>query len=349
MKFLLHTQIGIEKIAKIELFSKFKSLFSLDFIGYVPHKNGIILIDWRSDFINFHFNKLGSVEDVFLILNYAGDISPNIDLYGIKRYVDINNLSEIISSYLKINKFRDKFLTCRLVVRKKSPHKFRRVDLQNRIQNILSKVKNIRIVQEEGHKEIWVTLVKNRLIIGLRLTDKNMRHRLYKQVGVPGSLRPTVAFSMAFVSNVLRNHVIWDPFCGAGTICCELLENFRFKKLICSDISEDAVNITKTNIQNCKNYDRFKSKLSIKQKDFFASKDYADMIITNLPFGKKYLVNHSEFIPNFIDKINKIPNLKKLTIIYPDKLKIDGWQLIKKYKLKILGFDCYMQVHKKLT
>lgn len=350
MKFLLHTQIGIEKITKVELISKFKSLFSFDYIGYIPHKNGLVQIDWKSDFDKFNFAKLGSVEDVFLILSYVGGIPIHINLNSIKHFIDLDSFKKWLYFCFehkllpKTNKFK-----FRLVVRKKSPHNFRRIDLQNYLLKILSIDKNIEILNEDGHPEIWVTLVKNRLVIGFRLTDRYMRHRYYKKEGIPGSLRPSIAFSMAFISNIHKKDVIWDPFCGAGTICCEVLENFKFKKIICSDISDIAINTTKTNLKGCLMYRKYSSKISVKQNNFFDSKDYANIIITNLPFGNKYPIDTSSFISNFNYKINNIKNLRKVTFLYSDKLNLNGWQLVKIFKLKVLGFDCYLQVHNKIN
>lgn len=350
MKFLLHTQIGIEKVAKIELFDKFKGLFSLDYVGFVPRRNGLVQIDWRSE--NYLLlDKLGTVEDVFGVLYYKGDIPYSATLKKLEKYIQIDEIKRNLSIFneyykLKFGKVIKSSTEFRLITRKKSPNAFRRVDLHLFLTSILERNK-IYITEKEGGPEIWCTLVKNRLIIALRLTDSLMRHRDYKIKNVEGSLRPTVAYAMAYLTKIRYKDVVWDPFCGAGTIACEILRNFKFKRMICSDISDEAVQACKFNLAYVSEFDKYKSKFSFKVEDFFASKYYANLIITNLPFGRKY-----ECVPDFIDRfnerINSVNNLRKVTILYSDKLKLHGWQLIKKFRVKLLGRRCYLQVHSRL-
>lgn len=347
MKFLLQTQIGVEKITIRELESKIKNTYSIDFVGFVPHKNGIVQLDWR-DNKPFDYQNLGTVEDVFFVVDYVKNIPSTIQAKDIVKFIDSKGLRSNIDYFFDVLNPFSKDKKFRFVVRKKSTHGFRRIDLQEIIKSFFNKkIKRVEITTEEGVKEIWVTLLKNRLIIAIRLTTKIQRQGKYKTQGIPGALRPTVAYAMNFISEVRSNDVVWDPFCGSGTIPCEMVEHFKFKRMICSEISENAILITKSNLENVENYKRIKSKVSLRVEDFFASKSYADLIITNLPFGVQHSMDE-DFVPRFIDKIQSIKNLRQITILFPGLINIPGWQRTGKFHLQVKGRHCILQVLRKL-
>ncbi len=347
MKFLLQTQIGIEKITKLELEEKYRKCFSIDQLGYVPRRNGFLIIDWRGKFQKF-WDELNSIEDAFFVLEYIKDVSKYFSLKDVIKKIDKEKIASHLKFILDQNTFVDKSLNFRIITRKKSLHNFRRVDLEEGLKNFFrSKLPKIKINDDENNKEIWLTLVKNRLIIALRLTDKTKRHRFYKQENILGSVRPSVAFSMAYVSDIESKYIIWDPFAGAGTIPCEILLNFKFKKLLIGDIDENALEKTQNNLKQIHIYDRLKPKIYIRLEDFFLSKRHANKIITNPPFGDKH-IQSDNFEEKFVEKINNIPNLQMVTLLYPKILKIPNWQLTRKFKLKILGKEAYIAVYKKL-
>ncbi len=362
MKFLLQTQIGIEAITELELEKKFKSKYSMDYIAFVPHKNGLVQIDCpepsvtgsqkgnlQRPGIDLDFYKdLGTVEDAFYILDYVKDIPKESTTRDLLRKLDINKIKKNLDFYFdKLNNF-DNLGDFRFVTRKKAVNDFRRVDLNRDIKTFFERnISRVKVTEEEGVKEIWTTLVKNRLIIGVRLTNKAKRHGYYKTSMVHGSLRPTVANAMAFVSDIYSKDSIWDPFCGAGTIPCELIENFKFGKLICSDISEDAINATTENLGNTKGFKQFKSKVALKVQDFFESKDYAATIISNLPFGTQYSFG-ADFKNKLARKFNEVKDLGQITLLFTEVLEIPNFQLTRKFELEVLGHHCFILVYKKV-
>jgi len=348
MKFLLHTQIGVENITAIELENKFKSKFSLDYVGYIPHKNGIVQIDWRSNTENdnFPYNDLGTIEDAFLVLDYVPNINESHDLKSIYKKLDKDKINRGIQYYFD-NLAPDKAPEIRFVTRKKAAHDFRRIDLQDSIKSFFDRnVSRVQVTSKEGHKEIWTTLVKNRLIVAIRLTTKEMRQGYYKTASVEGSLRPSVAYAMAYLADVTSKSVIWDPFCGAGTIGCEISDHFKFKKLINSDISQEALVSAQENFKNLKSFKTNKGKISFRNEDFIESKSYADILITNLPFGNRYAIDEN-FVGDFWNKVNDIDQIKQVVILYPDLVEFAGWQLTRKFPLQILGFSAYLCVYKR--
>ncbi len=71
--------------------------------------------------------------------------------------------------------------------------------------------------------EIWLTIHGATAVCGMRLSDRTMRHRTYKHVHLPASLRPTVAAAMVRLAGAKPKQLVLDPMCGAGTILAELL------------------------------------------------------------------------------------------------------------------------------
>ena len=82
-----------------------------------------------------------------------------------------------------------------------------------------------------------------------------------------------------------ENTILWDPFCGAGTIPITALLYFNIKKVICSDISGTAIEKCKKNL-DASNISQDKCMIFRSSiKDIKLNKQNIDRIITNLPFG----------------------------------------------------------------
>lgn len=355
MKYFLQTQIGVENITEVELERKFKGQYSLDYVGFVPHKNGIVQIVAGDELrhsskrlpLDFYKN-LHTIEDAFFVLDYVKDIEPQQGTKDITKKFNIPEIKKNLDFFFdNLNPF-DAKADFRLVVRKKAPNEFRRIDLQNEVTKFFSNhIPRAKITLEEGTKEIWVTHIKNRLVIAIRLTTKEKRQGYYKTATVHGSLRPSVAYSMAMLAEIDSGKSVWDPFCGAGTIGCEISEHFKFKKLINSDISEEALSAAKENFLNLKSYKSTKAKISFRKEDFFESQNYANVIISNLPFGKQYETD-TNFIPRFVEKIQTIKDLDTVMLLHPALFNIPGFQLVSKFKIDLLGHECYLQRHRKI-
>ncbi len=89
---------------------------------------------------------------------------------------------------------------------------------------------------------------------GLRLSDRNMRHRKYKSEHLPASLRPTVAAAMVRLADVKPRQVLLDPMCGAGTILAEQLAMGRHDqgakvRVLGGDIDHTALRLAEVNLR----------------------------------------------------------------------------------------------------
>lgn len=181
----------------------------------------------------------------------------------------------------------------------------------------------------------------------------------------PGSLHPKVARALANISEIKKNDVLLDPFCGTGGF---LIETGLMKiKSIGYDISNNMAKGCRENLKyfNIKN-SRIKIQNALNINDRF---DYA---VTDLPYGlnsnaylqfnKKSISKKSNKINLKINKKNAIKNLghfylrflkelrkslkKKAVIVFPSF--VDYRKLLKKSGFKIeREFSIY--VHRSLS
>src|SRR5690606_711956 len=98
---------------------------------------------------------------------------------------------------------------------------------------------------------------------------------------------------------------------------------------------------------NLKSFKSTKGKISFRQEDFFESNNYANVIISNLPFGKQYEMD-TEFVPKIVEKIQTIHDLESVILLHPVLFNIPAFQLVSKFKIQLLGYECYIQRHKKI-
>jgi 23S rRNA G2445 N2-methylase RlmL len=169
--------------------------------------------------------QLRTTEDVFL-LGWGTDklTHRTEDLDRIRRWtahdVDWNRLLSIHHRLRPKPKGKP---TYHLVTQMSGKHVYRRVDARKAlIQGLAGKLPaSWKLAEENAAVEIWLTILGGTAVCGLRLSDRTMRHRTWKQEHLPASLRPTLAAAMVRLAEVKPNQVVLDPMCGAGTILAE--------------------------------------------------------------------------------------------------------------------------------
>lgn len=83
--------------------------------------------------------------------------------------------------------------------------------------------------------------------VGVRLGDKPLHRRAYKNTHVRGSLKPPVAFALLTLARAAPDARLLDPCCGAGTI---LIEGARLGATVLGgDLAPDALAAAQENIQ----------------------------------------------------------------------------------------------------
>src|SRR5262245_46684865 len=188
-------------------------------------RTGPGLVVFRVPEVDRSLLRLRTTEDVFLLawgtdkLTYRAE-----DLDRIRRWTakeaDWQNLLRLHHAIRPKPKGKP---TYRLVTQMTGRHGYRRVDAREALaKGLAGKLPaSWRHAEENASVEIWLTIHEATAVCGLRLSDRTMRHRTYKDEHLPASLRPTLAAALVRLADVRPGQVVLDPMCGAGTILAE--------------------------------------------------------------------------------------------------------------------------------
>jgi tRNA (guanine6-N2)-methyltransferase len=233
----------------------------------------------------------------------------------------------------------------RVVSQKTGTHDFRRKDAGQAIEHALQKVmpRGIRWVKDDADIEIWLWLNGGELLIGLRLSDASMRHRLYKHEHLPASLRPSVAAAMTMLARPTEQDIVLDPLCGAGTILIERGLQSPYDRLIGGDIRVEAMQMAR---RNAKAADVLASWREWDARDLPLEDASVTRIISNLPFGKQ--IGSREENVSLYEQLSQefarvlAPGGLAVTLTSDDRLwdgvlRAQGWKISKKIVLVLLG------------
>lgn len=217
----VQTLPGFEPIAWLEIRARLQRAAHKG-QAFAEEKNGIVFFEHRgahSDALT-----LRTVEDVFLQAARQEGLSRDYkDLRGIAHELGEGAaIDTALREWLDASGMRLP-VTVRIVARKTGDHAYRRVDVETAaIKAMQARYGSaLHFVEDRAALEIWVNVLGSLLLIGLRLSDRSMRHRDYKGEHLAASLRPSAAAAMVFLSDPQPEDVFVDPTCGAGTLLAE--------------------------------------------------------------------------------------------------------------------------------
>jgi tRNA (guanine6-N2)-methyltransferase len=194
-------------------------------LGGEVKRTGPGLVIFRVPQFDESLLHLRSVEDVFVLAWGTNELTHRAeDLDRIRRWTahdaDWNRLLQIHHSLRPKPKGKP---TYHLVAQKTGEHVYRRVDAQKAMsQGLAGKLPaSWRYADENAAVEIWLTIHGGMAVCGLRLSDRTMRHRTWKQEHTRASLRPTLAAAMVRLADIKPTQTVLDPMCGAGTLLAE--------------------------------------------------------------------------------------------------------------------------------
>ena len=114
---------------------------------------------------------------------------------------------------------------------------------------------------------------------------RNLFRREWKVENVPAGINPSLAYVLCLIAELNDNDIVYDPFCGAGTIAITAAKYFGVTKVFASDISGTAVDKTIANSKaanlSSKKFITFRSNIS----QVTLKKNSVSKVISNLPFG----------------------------------------------------------------
>ena len=240
--------------------------------------------------------------------------------------------------------------TFHLVCQREGEHGFRRVDALDALADGLAgKIPHgWRPGDENAWLEIWLTIRGETAVCGLRLSDRTMRHRTYKDDHVLASLRPTVAGGMIRLAGIGPGMTVLDPMCGAGTILAEAIEVAKRRghgervTVLGGDSDPNAMFVTGQNLRtvgpaHLARWDARRLPLAAES---------VDRVVSNPPFGKQ-LESSDEIPPLYAacarewDRVTRPAGRGVFIVMEQDALEAPllalGWKPTRKLKARVLG------------
>ncbi|GAB2984125.1 hypothetical protein GCM10023080_057460 [Streptomyces pseudoechinosporeus] len=125
-----------------------------------------------------------------------------------------------------------------------------------------------------------LTLDGTRATLMLRVEDRPLHRRAYKQHTIPGTLHPPLAAAMATLADIRPGHAVLDPCCGAGTLLIEAALAQPDAHFHGFDLSADAITAARANAGELP--------VAIRRSDagrFPLSDNSVDRVLCNPPWG----------------------------------------------------------------
>jgi tRNA (guanine6-N2)-methyltransferase len=285
--YIVQTQPGFESIAWSEITATIPRAKKIG-TRTVPARAGMLIFEAPRA---APLSALRCAEDLFAVVAYRHGLDDDAtSLDKVRAAIrGCTHLDEALNARVAIVKGAraGKKLRFKVVARLSGDHEFRRVDFKHAVETgILEHGDHLwRLNEDDAEVEFWATMLRDELIFTLRISDDTMRFRDYKIAHRPGSLRPSVAAALAWVSNPLPDEVFLDPMCGTATVLIERAHLGRYGLLLGGDAERETLEAARENIGP-----RYKP-IEIKQWDATAlplENSSVDKIVSNLPWGIKH-------------------------------------------------------------
>ena len=191
----------------------------------------------------------GTLEDVFRIVI---DTETGAGPRGAHRVAAQIDDARLTAASLEHHALRPKRhgRTYKVVARVSGQHAFRREDVTRAFEGAMqARLPRWSAVRGDAAMELWVHVVGERTIAGIRLSDDTLAGRRDKRVHLPASLKPTVASGLVRLASPGPRDVFLDPMCGAGTILLERGRLGRSRLVLGGDASGEAVAAARGNVR----------------------------------------------------------------------------------------------------
>jgi len=279
---------GVEEIAWLEIRSRLPEAKFSETL-FAKEQNGIVIFDY--DGLIADLLQLRTAEDVFIEALSLEKLSRDWrDLRQVAdRIADSAAFGRAMGALTRYQAKRSKSPSYRVVARKYGRHQYRRKDLQDAVlKGVKRRYPLWRPVADDAQMEIWVNVLGSRLLCGLRLSDRTMRHRHRKAVELEASLRPSVAAAMIFLTEPQPEDIFLDPMCGSGTLLLERRLGGPYRQMLAADIDAKRAEATLTNLlAQRKEPPKAFTVMQADARRLPFAEGVMDKVATNLPFGKQ--------------------------------------------------------------
>lgn len=249
LTYVAHVVPGLESITAFEIGRRVSLTGPIRSLSGFDDRTSLLTVPYAGDAAELL--ALRTLEDLFILAVDQTDVPGNwAGLRTVQAAIDDSRtLERAAALVLESHGRRARKPSFRVVARLAGEHAFRRVDLHDAVEKALRRrFTSWQTVEENADLETWVHLVEGHLILAIRLSGGELRHRTYKRVSLPASLKPTIAAAMVLISQPRPDDVLLDPMCGAGTILIERGEDSRYARLLGGDLDPHALDAARVNI-----------------------------------------------------------------------------------------------------
>lgn len=350
------TMPGVEHIAWLEVRRRFPHAALREYL-FAKERNGILVFDYAGspdDLLD-----LRTVEDVFLLaLSTEITSRTRSGLQEVMRAIETDPLFEQAIQCFRKQRGLGSRLSYRVVTRMEGQHQFRRVDVEQAVlQGQARRVGDAwRLVEEEADVEVWANLLGGRLLCGLRLSDRTMRHRAYQVAHLPASLRPSVAAAMVLLTEPDDHDTFLDPMCGSGTLLAERMLAGDYHQVLGGDLEARHVEAARQNLAGLGTGWRV-SRWDARRLPLAA--ESIDAVATNPPFGKQIGSRREieHLYPAFMAELARVLKPGGRAVILSSQYELlkeavrqqSGLQIVRGYSVAVLGEWGRIYLLKKIT
>lgn len=235
--------------------------------------------------------ELRTTEDVFVLLyrshelpTYRKEALPTLTrMARSSRYWD-----QALARFHQTRARSVKRVTYRVIAQMSGKHSYRRQEVRDAVlAGVQARWTGWKPIEDDAHLEVWVPVIDRWAAIAIRLSDRKMRHRTYKQEHRPASLRPTLAAAMVALSNPKPSDRFCDPMCGTGTILAERALAVPYRALIGGDADPEALRAARSNLSAVREMRSAASLHLWDARSLPIRSGTLDVVVCNLPFGKQ--------------------------------------------------------------
>jgi 23S rRNA G2445 N2-methylase RlmL len=233
---------GLENIARQEIIARFGSTEKFKILMRKPQRIVFQYTGNPKDLLS-----LRTAEHLFVVIKHIPKMTRSrSSLTAIKQALTRFNFGETLTCCRQVGIRMRKRILFRVISRMSGFRNFQKRDLHQVVERSLID-RGWQLTQSSSGLDVWAEVHGQDAYISIRLSKPEMAQRSYKQAHVSQSIKPTLAYSMVWLSQPHPNDIFLDPMCGAGTILLERAFAGRYRYLIGGDLSKDALNATQRN------------------------------------------------------------------------------------------------------
>ena len=220
MPYYAQTMPGVEEIAWLEIRKRLKDAHFQRYL-FAKEQNGIVVFDYSGPAADLL--KLRTTEDVFMQIAYHDELTRlRRDLRGLHDLIaNSETFGRAVNDYLRVRRLSAP-PTYRVISRQYGKFEYSRKDLTATVwRSLKERYPRWTPVADDAQIEVWANLLGSQLLIGMRLSDRTMRHRFERKVSwgvVVGGRRELWTHVAAPVMTRLRQQqrLVLDTLVDAG-------------------------------------------------------------------------------------------------------------------------------------